>query len=156
FLDSRYQHVKQEQISLTQMGTPLIMLEDKTFWTTQNNCDFYRFFDNEPGTVEFAGRPWLISSVTRHVDEDGTSYFFLPTISKYLVKSPLDNAYQEVTVGGQTPSIPLTIDGIEQTTMPRLQGVDLLGRPVCYTNQKTFYHQQAPGKWVRTLDGQAF
>lgn len=156
YIDDRYRRIRPDQLSIAHTGYPLIMLEDKTFWSTRNGNDYYRYFDIEPGTIEFGGRSWLITHATRHVQEDGTSVIFLPTIGKYIAKAASDPTYKELNPTDSSSLEPLTVDGTTQFTNAKLRGVDLGGKPICYTNSGTFWRQSPSGKWQHALEDVPF
>jgi hypothetical protein len=156
FINDRYQVIGPHQLSIAHTGYPLIMLEDKTFWTTQNGNDYYRYFDLEPGLLEFGGSTWLISHATRHVDEDGTAIAFLPTVGKYVVRRPLEDSYKVLNPFDAASIEERDIRGVAHLTNGRLDGPDLWGSRVCYTNAGGFWRLSPAGQWESALEKAPF
>ncbi|MBN8938929.1 MAG: hypothetical protein J0H01_05535 [Rhizobiales bacterium] len=156
FIDNQYRTIDDRRISIAHTGHPLVMLDDSTFWSSRNGNDFHKYFDSEPGLIEFADRSWLITHATRHVAEDGTSHIFLPAIGKYLSKSPLDNAYIEVNSFDPQRLRSHSINGTTQFSTAVLEGTDLSGSRLCYTNAGSFWRQLPSGEWEPALKDAPF
>jgi hypothetical protein len=150
--DGQYINHDDHLVSIDHTGHPLAMIgqAEKRFLTTRNGNEYYKYFDLEPGLVEYGGASWLVSHATRYVDEDGTVHCFIPTIGKYIHKRRGENDYS--TFGERIGNAqPITIDGFTHLTSPDLRGRDISGAEVVYTNVGKFWRSADGAAWQPAL-----